>query len=179
MSRTPSSESRVVDQPGWQAWVRRLLLFVVLWWILTGGAPDSWLIGVPIVVLAAWLSLVLWADSVLSLAGLARFVPWFAYQSLVGATDVALRAFRRRMPLRPGIVRQRLRLPAGASRVTLANVVSMLAGTLSADIEGDDLVIHALDTDKDMEAMVRDLEPRIAALFGLPLADDGARGGRS
>jgi multicomponent Na+:H+ antiporter subunit E len=179
MSNNPPSVSHAADRPGWQGWVRRLVLFSVLWWILTGGAADSWLIGAPIVVLAAWLSLTLWAEAPLSPVGLLRFVPWFAYQSLVGATDVALRAFQPRMPLRPGIVRQPLRLPQGASRVTLANVVSMLAGTLSADIDGDELVIHALDTGRDMEAMVRDLEPRIAAVFGLSLEDDGGGGGRS
>ena len=48
----------------------------------------------------------------------------------------------------------------------------MLAGTLSADIEGDVLVIHALDARNDLHAMVDDLEPRIAAVFNLPL--DGA-----
>jgi multicomponent Na+:H+ antiporter subunit E len=179
MSNNPFSVSHAADRPGWQGWVRRLVLFSVLWWILTDGAADSWLIGAPVVVLAAWLSLSLWAESPLSPIGVLRFVPWFAYQSVVGATDVALRAFRPRMPLRPGIVRQSLRLPPGASRVTLANVVSMLAGTLSADIDGDELVIHALDTGRDMEAMVRDLEPRIAAVFGVALEGEASGGGRS
>jgi multicomponent Na+:H+ antiporter subunit E len=82
------------------------------------------------------------------------------------------------MPLHPGVVRHRLRLPPGASRVTLANVVSMLAGTLSADLEDDELVIHALDARNDLHAMVLDLEPRIAALFGLELGPPAPGGSR-
>jgi multicomponent Na+:H+ antiporter subunit E len=98
-----------------------------------------------------------------------RFIQYFVYQSLAGATDVALRALQPAMPLHPGLVRHRLRLPEGASRVALANIVSMLPGTLSANLEGDQLLIHALDTRHDLHDMVLDLEPRIAAVFGLEL----------
>ena len=164
----------VASQPGWQGWVRRLALFGAIWWVLTGGVADSWLVGAPIVVLAAWMSRTLWADPPLSLRGIARFIPFFARQSLAGATDVAMRALLPSMPLHPGIVRHRLRLPRGVTRVSLANVVSMLPGTLSADLDGEELVIHALDTRQDLHAMVIDLEPRIAAVFGLSLAPAAA-----
>jgi multicomponent Na+:H+ antiporter subunit E len=163
---TPSLPS-ADGHSAWQGPVRRITLFAVLWWILTGGAAASWLLGVPVVLVAAWLSRTLWADPPLSLGGVARFVPWFAYQSLDGAIDVAKRAFRPAMPLHPGLVRHRLRLPSGVCRVSLANVVSMLPGTLSAELDGDELVIHALDTRQDLHEMVRDLEPRIAAVFDL------------
>jgi multicomponent Na+:H+ antiporter subunit E len=170
MPSNPIPAPRAWRFPGWPAWLRRIALFAALWWILTDGARDSWLIGGPIVFLAAWLSQALWAPSPLSLAGLARFAPWFAWQSLVGATDVAMRALQPQMPLRPGVVHHSLRLPPGAPRVALANVVSMLAGTLSVDLVGEQLVIHALDTGKDLHAMVVDLEPRIAAVFDCSLA---------
>lgn len=167
-ANTPAT-ARAVGLPDWRGWVRRIALFAALWWILTDGVAASWVIGAPIVLLAAWLSRTLWADPPLSVLGVARFVPFFAYQSLAGATDVAKRALQPTMPLYPGVVRHRLRLPPGVARVSLANVVSMLAGTLSADLEGDELVIHALDARNDLHAMVEDLEPRIAAVFNLPL----------
>jgi multicomponent Na+:H+ antiporter subunit E len=81
------------------------------------------------------------------------------------------------MSLQPGLVRHRLRLPAGVCRVSLANVVTMLPGTLSADLVDDELVVHTLDTGRDMHAMVLDLEPRIAALFGLDLQPQAQAGG--
>jgi multicomponent Na+:H+ antiporter subunit E len=61
--------------------------------------------------------------------------------------------------------------------VALANVISMLPGTLSADLDEDGVVVHALDTRQDLHAMVRDLEPRIAAVFSVRLkssTDTGA-----
>jgi len=165
--------------PGWQGWLRRLVLFAVLWWILSGGDLAGWLVGVPFMVLATWLSLQLWTAHRLSAVGVLRFIPWFAFQSLAGASDVARRALDPRMPLLPGLVRHRLRLPPGVCRVSLANIVTMLPGTLSADLVDEELVIHTLDTSRDMHAMVQDLEPRIARVFGLRLDDPPTREGRS
>jgi multicomponent Na+:H+ antiporter subunit E len=162
---------------GWRVGLRRVVFFAAIWWVLTGGPAGSWLLGAPAVLLAAWISLKLWSSPPLSLIGIARFLPYFARQSLAGATDVALRAFQPRMPLSPGLVRHRVRVPAGACRVTLANVISMLPGTLSADLVGDELVIHALDTGQDLHEMVIDLEPRIAAIFGVSLAPEIRGGG--
>jgi len=177
MPGNTSLAPRRAGRIGWQDWMRRLLLFAVFWWVLSGGDAHGWLLGAPFIVIASWLSLQLWADAQLSITGVLRFLPWFAYQSLVGAVDVAQRALRPGMPLKPGLVRHRVRLPAGLCRVSLANVISMLAGTLSADLVDDELVIHTLDTGRDMHAMVRDLEPRIAALFSLDLdAGSGAPG---
>jgi multicomponent Na+:H+ antiporter subunit E len=172
MPAKPPVESRAPGRPRWGRWVRRLALFSVLWWILTGDLAGSWYVGVPVVIAGAWLSLSLWADPPLSLLGLLRFMPYFAYHSVAGATDVAMRALQPRMPLQPGIVRHRLRLPPGLSRVAIANVISMLPGTLSADLEEDDVVIHALDMRTDLHAMVIDLEPRIAAMFRLRLEEE-------
>ena len=179
MTAKPHSALRVAGRFGWLAWLRRIVLFAVVWWVLTGGVAYSWLIGAPVVLVCSWLSLVMWTDTPFSPLGLARFLPWFAYQSLVGATDVALRALKPGLPLRPGLVKHRLRLPSGASRVTLANVVSMLPGTLSADLVGEEVVIHTIDVGKDMHAMVLDLEPRIAGLFGLSLEPPEPEAGQS
>jgi multicomponent Na+:H+ antiporter subunit E len=163
----PAPVTRAAHAPGWQGGLRRLALFTVLWWVLNGGDLQGWMVGMPFVVLASWLSLQLWTEYRLSFVGVLRFLPWFGLQSLAGATDVARRALDPRMPLRPGLVPVRLRLPPGVCRVSLANIVTMLPGTLSADLVDDELVIHTLDISRDMHAMVRDLEPRIAAVFGL------------
>jgi multicomponent Na+:H+ antiporter subunit E len=176
MTDSSFAASRAPARPGWRHWVRRVAMFALLWAILTGGEAGSWLIGAPVIVFAAWVSLTVWAVAPLSLRGLARFLPWFAWQSVAGASDVAIRAFRPRMPLQPGLVRHRVRLPPGASRVALANVISMLPGTLSADLDGEEVLVHALDTSHDVHEMILDLEPRVAAVFGLSLDRAGATG---
>jgi multicomponent Na+:H+ antiporter subunit E len=119
--------------------------------------------------LIAWRSLAVSPAPPLRWGPLLRFVPFFARQSLAGAIDVASRALRPRMPLRPGLVRVPLRLPAGAPRVALANVISLLPGTLSANLRAEHVLIHALDPEPELPDRVRDLEARIGAIFGLAL----------
>ena len=177
MQNSSNAQGREARPGSWRRGIRRLLAFALLWTLASGGSADTWLVGAPAVLIATWLSLRLWRGPLLSLPRLLTFLPWFVRQSLAGAIDVAKRAFHPAMPLAPGMVHCELRLPEGAGRVAVANVISMLPGTLSADLDGEHLVIHALDADQDLEAMVRDLEPRIAGVFGLPLPagreDDG------
>lgn len=154
----------------WLRIIRRAAIFSLLWLLLEGGDPAGWVIGLPAVAAATLSSLRLWSGPAASPWGLVRFAPWFIRQSIDGAIDVASRALRPAMPLHPGVVTFRLRLPSGASRVALANVISMLPGTLSADLRADRLTIHALDTEQDLSAMLRDLEPRIADIFKVELA---------
>jgi multicomponent Na+:H+ antiporter subunit E len=170
MPERPSPAVRNAGGNRWLRGIRRVAFFCLLWILLSGGAAGSWTIGVPMVAAATLISLRLWHGPSLSLLGLLRFLPWFARQSLAGAVDVAIRALRPDMPLAPGMVRHHLRLPeAGASRIALANVISMLPGTLSADLDGNGLTVHALDARQDLHGMVADLEPRIAAVFDVPL----------
>jgi len=70
----------------------RAVLFALLWWMLTEGAADSWLVGAPVVVLAALASGVLLPGTSWSLPGLLRFIPFFLWHSLRGGVDVAGRA---------------------------------------------------------------------------------------
>lgn len=161
---------------GWRGWMRRGSFFAVIWWLLGGGAAGSWLIGIPTVIASVWLSQRFWPGPPLSMRGLLRFTPWFVQQSLAGGLDVALRALHPGLPLHPGLVQHHVRLPQGGSRVALANTISMLPGTLSADLDGDRLVIHALDTRQDLASMVADIETRIAAIFGVKLERSRAGG---
>jgi len=141
----------------------------LLWWVLSGGDLESWLIGGPLVGWTAWRSLSDWPALPFHVGPLLRFIPFFVSQSIAAAIDVALRALRPTMPLRPRLVRVPLRLPAGAPQVALANVITLLPGTLSAQLQPEQVLIHALDLDPELPDRVRDLEARIGAIFGIAL----------
>jgi multicomponent Na+:H+ antiporter subunit E len=142
-----------------------------LWAALSGGAPDTWLVGGPVVVAATATSLRLRPHLTAwwSLPGLLRFVAIFLRESVRGGIDVARRAFHPDLPLRPGLVRFETRLPTGPAEVALINAVSLLPGTLGADLRGRQLTLHVLDTAAPVEAETRALETAIAAAFRIPL----------
>ena len=149
----------------------RTLPLVLLWWVLSGGDAGSWLIGVPVILGATVLGLALrpsggWRWT---LTGAVRFVPFFLRQSLGGGVDVALRALRPGRPLHPAFVDYELRLAENPARVFMANVISLLPGTLSAQLEGRRLRVHTLTRGQEVPDDLQDLESRVAALFGLEL----------
>lgn len=144
-----------------------------LWGVLNAGQPASWLVGAPVIALAVWTAAVLPAGRPLRMrpAAALRFALFFFYTGLVGAIEVARRAFHPALPLAPGLMTYRLRLPEGAGRVLLADVTSLLPGTLSADLQGATLTIHALVAQPRVLADLRVLEEHIAALFGVELRE--------
>ena len=100
----------------WRAAVWRAVTFLVLWLILVGGRdPADRPAGIIAIVAATWASLRLLPPRGARLApvALARLAFRFFRQSIVAGIDVAWRALDPRLPLRPGFVAYRARLPAG------------------------------------------------------------------
>lgn len=143
------------------------LLLGGLWWVLSNGSPSSWLVGLPALAGAAWASRRLQSFSGvrLSLIGLAGFLPFFLFQSLRGGLDVALRTLAPVMPIRPGFYRYRSALRTPAARTFFANCISLLPGTLVADLQGEWLELHVLDSATDPHRELARLERVVARLF--------------
>jgi multicomponent Na+:H+ antiporter subunit E len=156
---------------------QRLLLFAMLWWVLTGGRQDALLFGAPFVVLAASLSALarfrmrtgneqLRPGRVLALIRLTGFFLW---NSLRGGIDVSLRAFRHPLPLEPDLIDYPLRLPPGPGPILMAGLVSLMPGTLAVICEGR-LRVHVLDRHSDWQQDLERLEQHIAAFYHPPSA---------
>jgi multicomponent Na+:H+ antiporter subunit E len=156
---------------GFWSFCFRALVFALLWWILTQGAINSWLVGVPVVVLAVLASKQLLPVVSWSLSGIVRFIPFFLWRSLYGGVDVARRALHPKLPISPGLFDYRWRLPPGLPRVFMANTVSLLPGTLSAELGEEYLHVHVLDRSGDFIPELSIVEEHVARLFGLHLID--------
>ncbi len=153
----------------WSRFILRLGGCLLLWWVLTGGRPSSWIIGIPTIALTLWV-MSLSPQSPpwhISFDGLVRFIPYFLLQSVRGGIDVARRAYSPSLPLDPQIIDFPLSLPPGRSQIFFLNSVSLLPGTLSADLVGTTLKVHVLDHKADPQ--LERLETHVARLFKCPL----------
>ena len=152
----------------------RVLLFSLVWFVLTGSDTTSWIVGGPAVLLAAGLSLLLAPASCwpLSLTGAWRFIPFFLRQSTLGGVDVMRRALSPRPLVNPGLVSYATFLPAGGPRIFFVNTISLLPGTLSADLQEDTVLVHTIDKDLPIWMNIQNLEWRIAALFRVQPAEE-------
>jgi multicomponent Na+:H+ antiporter subunit E len=146
-------------------------------WLILAGPHDaaSWIIGVPAVIAATWARhrLVRRGSAPISLSGALGFAPFFIVESFKGGVDVALRVLGPRVKVEPGLFEYRLRLAVPAARVIFADVVSLLPGTLSADIHGNVVSVHALDRRVDPIPELMRLERKVAAIFRETLPESG------
>ncbi|MBZ0165694.1 MAG: Na+/H+ antiporter subunit E [Candidatus Omnitrophica bacterium] len=145
-----------------------LILLIILWWLLAGDDPASWYIGVPAIILGVAVKRLLpdvpaagWQP-----VQLLPFTLYFLQQSVLSGWDVIKRTFNPRLPLAPGLLTYTPRVAGAFARVFFANAISLLPGTLSADFDGPDLIVHVLDENSANTDSLRTLEGRVAALFG-------------
>lgn len=159
--------------PAWRSFALGALL-VLLWFVLTGGAASSWIVGVPTI--AAALVLARRVERLtlpwrLEPAGALRFAIYFMRESVRGGIDVAGRVSGRRPRVAPGFVHYRWRLPVeGPSRALFALSVSLLPGTLVAALGEHEALIHVLDAEAPVADELAALEQQVASLFALRLS---------
>jgi multicomponent Na+:H+ antiporter subunit E len=162
--------------------LRSLAIFGLVWTALTGGAPSAWLIGAPCAAAAVWLSRFLQRtttglhDTGQPAGAGARIDPFsslgftvrFFWLSVRAGIDVAGRAFAPKVRLDPRLLVYPLRLPDGSARFFFMIVISLIPGTLTADVRGDNLLVHVLDQSLDNHGDLAALEERVGRLFSFP-----------
>lgn len=168
MSRNPAPVS-----PGdgesvrWTSFAVAFICCGLVWMPLTEWDVASLVVGLPTAVLAGYL----YARTrkcgfvVPALVPLARFLPYFLWESLLSGVDIAVRVLSPRIRVAPGVFGYDTVLKGQEARVFFANTVSLIPGTLSVMFEGDRLHVHTIDMREPNEANLRRLEGLVAALF--------------
>ena len=145
----PGTEVRDVRAPrAVAAALSRGAVFFGLWLVLTNAAAADLVPGLLTAVAASWVSLRLMPapQATLHAVSMAKFLLHFLHQSIVAGTEVALRALHPRLPLHPGFVIYRPRLPPGTRRNVFCAITSLMPGTLPCgSADGNGLTIHCLD----------------------------------
>jgi multicomponent Na+:H+ antiporter subunit E len=137
----------------------------LVWWLLN----DAWLAGLAAALLAATCGALLapgltyrWRP--LRLLG---FVLFFIRESLRGGVDVAWRALHPQLPIAPGWVRHPLWLPAGQPRTLFVALVSLVPGTLCAEVDVQAGVLHVHVLTRTIDDGLAELQARVGTVFGL------------
>ena len=125
----------------------RFALFLALWVILAGGFSGLGF-GLLAAGLATWASVRLTPGRMRigDPPALLRLIGRSAAQALLAGADIARRAFDPHMPLQPGLVTHASALPEGNARDGFTALASLAPGALPAGVDGELVVVHALDT---------------------------------
>lgn len=149
----------------------RVALFALAWLAVTEAAPNTLGYGLVAVPLVVGVSYVLTGPVRRSgnrrrpfRAGLAAaaLFGWVVWRSVVGGVDVSRRAlWLPRADIAPEWRVHTTELESDAARVTLAFVMNLMPGTLSAGLDGARMDVHVISPDLDVSGSIAELERRI------------------
>jgi multicomponent Na+:H+ antiporter subunit E len=125
----------------------RSVLFFGFWLAISGWKAADLPVGLAATAAATWASLALMPPTGARVrpAALAALAWHFLRGSVLAGFDVARRALGRDLDLNPGFVTAPLRLPPGNARNAFCALASLAPGSLPVGIDGDTLILHALD----------------------------------
>ena len=147
-----------------------VLLFAI-WLILTAGDLGSWLIGLPFIALAIFLQPIsetrLFKNSpFLNMIGLVQFTYFFIVESLRGGFDVSWRVLAPEPRVDPVFYDYSMQLQLPSSQQFFMGSISLLPGTLSADLYNNQVRIHSLDQHTNTTQGIKRLEHLVGKIFG-------------
>lgn len=149
----------------WKRALYWLLLYSVLWGILSGGA--GWAFGLSSAALAALMSVRLGLSPIrVRWYYLPRFVSFFIGAVFAGGWDVARRALDPRLPLHPAWVSYSLTQTNPRVSLLLSAMVGLLPGTLASRVGAGQVQLHVLDARQDWNSTVARLERHLSDLLG-------------
>ena len=132
--------------------MKRLLcvLAVFALWMLLVWSLDAWVIGAGLffALLIGTLLEDIYPDGLPKALNPRRwfffliYLPYFLLWCLRANIDVMLRVIHPDVPIRPGIVKVKTSLNNEMAKTFLANSITLTPGTLTVDIDGQDLYIH-------------------------------------
>ena len=148
-----------------------MLLLFALWLILTAGDLSSWVIGLPFIALAILLQPVSAGSSSkfsrsFSVSGLLQFSYVFIIESVRGGIDVSRRVLKPEVNTAPVFYDYDMRLQLPYAQQLFISSISLLPGTLCADLDNNRLRIHSLDRHIDTDKGIKRLESLIGKIFG-------------
>ena len=148
-------------------WLTCLLLVLVLWVLLFWSVSPAILgVGVIFAIIVATLVGHVLPDRTQKLFDPRRWVfaivylPYFLYYCVLANLDVAVRVIHPDVPIKPGIIKVRTTLTGEMAKTFLANSITLTPGTLTVDIDGQDLYIHWINIHTD------DVAERTAEICG-------------
>ncbi len=151
------------------------ILLSASWLILTAGDLVSWAIGLPFIAMAILLqpgSETSGENSILKnspfskILGLVQFAFFFLVESVRGGLDVSRRVLARKPKVDPAFFDYSMQLQLPSSQQFFIGSVSLLPGSLSADLMNNQLRIHTLDQHTNTTLGVKRLELLVGKIFG-------------
>jgi multicomponent Na+:H+ antiporter subunit E len=154
--------------------VRFLLVFLgclVFWFVLAGHFE---VLDVVMAVLAsAAVARVNRRDEALSemlarMPGLLAYAPWLLREIWTANVQVVKLVLDPSLPIDPVVIQVPMRYSSDLARTTFANSITLTPGTITLDVDGDTLIVHAITRAGAADLLAGTMARRVGRVFGDP-----------
>ncbi|MBL8671030.1 MAG: Na+/H+ antiporter subunit E [Alphaproteobacteria bacterium] len=94
--------------------------------------------------------------------------PWLLWEIVKSAWDVTKIIMDPRLPISPTMVRVKAGQRTTVGKVTYANSITLTPGTISVDLEGDEILVHAVTRGGAESLAAGDMDRRVTRFEGAP-----------
>ncbi|MCZ6574946.1 MAG: Na+/H+ antiporter subunit E [Gammaproteobacteria bacterium] len=92
--------------------------------------------------------------------------PWLAWEIVKSNLDVARRILSPTLPISPTVIRLKASQKSDLGRVIYANSITLTPGTVSIDIDGEHIEVHALTREAAQALRTGDMDRRVTRFEG-------------
>ena len=142
-------------------------------WLLLSGLFKPVLLGLAVasVLLTLWLAgrmKIVDAETHPVWAALhyVPYWPWLSIEIVKSSIDVARRVLSPSMPISPMVFEIRAEQKTTVGRVVFANSITLTPGTVTMDVDGDRLTVHALSRDTIQALLAGEMNRRVTRAEG-------------
>ena len=160
-----ATESRQVSSKF--LFLKTLALFV--FWILLSGSFEWMHLGLGIIISFA----VAWVNSGHSpfvpkfrlWSRIFIYLPWLFYKIVQSSIHVTRLILHPSLPIQPRLISVKSKLNHHAAVVLFGNSITLTPGTITAEVDSNNLIVHALDQSLSEDFESKEMESKIARIF--------------
>jgi len=96
------------------------------------------------------------------------YAPWLIWEIVKANVDVARRILDPRLPVAPRLIKVKAGQRLDLGRVVYANSITLTPGTVSLDVDGDEITVHALTREAAQGVETGEMDRKVSWLEGSP-----------
>lgn len=93
------------------------------------------------------------------------YFPWLLVRVLASGFHLSMLILHPALPIDPKMIRHRTEFEDDGSIVLLGNSITLTPGTITVEVDSQDLVVHAMDDSSADDVINRSMEQRIDGIF--------------
>ena len=148
--------------------IKTLTFFII--WIILSGKYDLVHMGLGLVasIGVAWLNTGYPGSTprMLPWYRILLYLPWLFTRIVNSSLHLTKLILHPRLPIDPKLICYQTRLRDSAAVVLLGNSVTLTPGTITAEVNSQELVVHAMDDESASDLTSLRMERHIASVFG-------------